>query len=117
MPTQHGLRLQAQKEAKQLARRSREIVQKTIQQSRGGRSSLDKDQWTVVADMGAEDKTGDITVPEVLQVGTKATKVSEKGKKKDITIRLDPDEGKIYYTSSKGGISKWLCISLHAKVD
>jgi len=112
MPSQHGIRLQAQKEAKQIARRSREIVKKSILPGRGGPSPVDKDQWTVIADMGADGQGGDVTVPEVLQTGTKAIKVSEKGKKKDISIRLDPDEGKIYYTSSKGGISKCLRILL-----
>lgn len=48
----------------------------------------------------------DIIIPEALQKGTTMTKISEEGKQKSVLFKLDPDEGRILYKSSKGGIGK-----------
>lgn len=49
---------------------------------------------------------GDVKVPLVLREGTSMTKVSSK-KKKQITLRIDADEGYILWDSKKSGLSTY----------
>ena len=48
----------------------------------------------------------DIDIPEAVKKGTLMTKISDRSQKqKRVSFRIDPDEGKIFYKSSKDGIS------------
>jgi len=110
MPSQHGATLWAKKEAKQLARMSKEIVKDALP------LIYDKGNNTSSPSIGDRPPVvGDIDIPEALQLGTVMTKISEK-KQREVTFRIDPDEGTILYKSSKGGIGMfciWMCHILH----
>jgi hypothetical protein len=94
MPSQHGATLWVTKETKRLARMSAEIVKDAIPQKSTAASPALADSPIV----------SDIIIPDALQKGTTMTKISEEGKQKSVLFRLDPDEGRIMYKSSKGGI-------------
>ena len=95
MPSQHGAKLMVKKETKRLARMSAEIVKDVIPQKRTPNTSPPLADSPIASD---------IVIPDALQKGTTMTKISESGKRKSILFKLDPDEGRILYKSSKGGI-------------
>jgi len=94
MPSQHGAKLWVTKETKRLARMSAEIVKDAIPQKSTAASPPLADSPIV----------SDIMIPVALQKGTTMTKISQEGKQKSVLFQLDPDEGRIHYKSSKGGI-------------
>ncbi|PPQ74485.1 hypothetical protein CVT24_000118 [Panaeolus cyanescens] len=97
MPSQHGAKLWVKKEAKRIARMSAEIVKDSVHP--GGSSKP-----VIVGPVSPDSPLfSDAPIPELLQKGVIMSKMSE-GKQKRVEFRLDPDEGRILYKSSKGGI-------------
>jgi hypothetical protein len=94
MPSQHGAKLWAQKEAKQLARRSIEIVKGVIPHI------VEKEPPVLTPPLADSPIVMDTMIPDALQKGTTMLKMAD-GKKKAIVCRIDPDEGQILYKSSK----------------
>ncbi|KIM36249.1 hypothetical protein M413DRAFT_449303 [Hebeloma cylindrosporum] len=94
MPSQHGAKLWVTQETKRLARMSAEIVKDAIPQK----------STPVAPPLADSPIVSDIIIPDALQKGTTMTKISEGGKQKSVLFQLDPDEGRIVYKSSKGGI-------------
>lgn len=94
MPSQHGAKLWAQKEAKQLARRSVEIVKGAIPHF------VEKGPPLMTPPLADSPIIMDSMIPDALQKGTTMLKMAD-GKKKAIVCKIDPDEGRILYKSSK----------------
>ncbi|KAF8184702.1 1-phosphatidylinositol-4,5-bisphosphate phosphodiesterase 1 [Pholiota molesta] len=103
MPSQHGAKLWAQKEAKQLARRSIEIVKGVIPHI------VEKEPPVLTPPLADSPIVMDTMIPDALQKGTTMLKMAD-GKKKAIVCRIDPDEGQILYKSSKEVIVPIECI-------
>ncbi|KAF9531258.1 1-phosphatidylinositol-4,5-bisphosphate phosphodiesterase 1 [Crepidotus variabilis] len=94
MPSQHGASTWLKNETKRVARRSAEIVKGSWSSDMGTSTPPLADNSPIKRDR---------MVPEELENGTTMTKISEKGEKK-LLFKLDGDEGKIFYTSSREGL-------------
>lgn len=97
MPSQHGAKLWAQKEAKELARRSVELVKGAAVPLIPENLKKTPSRSPPLADSPI---VMDTMVPDTLQKGTTMLKFAD-GKKKPVVCRIDPDEGWILYKSSK----------------
>jgi hypothetical protein len=95
MSFQHGPGLWVKKETKHLARMSAEFVKGAI--------GTVHDQHEDRSQTDAMDTNSIWMVPEALQMGVMMTKVLA-NKQKRLIFRLDPDEGRILYKSTKYGI-------------
>ncbi|KAF8153385.1 1-phosphatidylinositol-4,5-bisphosphate phosphodiesterase 1 [Crassisporium funariophilum] len=87
------------KESKRLARMSAEIVKGAIPMLQ----SSSRPQSPGPSAGKAASPVTDTMVPPALQEGMTMTKISEKDQKR-VVFRIDPDEGRILYKSSKSGI-------------
>ncbi|KAF8877451.1 PLC-like phosphodiesterase [Gymnopilus junonius] len=109
MPSQHSPSLWAQKETKRLAHLSAGFVKDALPSQVA--KMLDPDRSQVGSGLltpALADRppiVSDIDIPEAVEKGTLMTKISERsGKQKKVSFRIDPDEGKIFYESTKDGI-------------
>ena len=103
MSFQHGPGLWVKKETKHLARVSAELVKGAI----GAAHDPHEDR----SQADAMDENSISMVPEALQMGVMMTKVLP-NRQKRLLFRLDPDDGRILYKSTKYGIGITLSVSI-----